>query len=112
MDIWGKPAGRIETQKLDHVSAYLMDAADLEFPDASFDLALCGLVGWDYCYDFVLDKFIGPDTRMREIYRVLREGGRGWHPLCQIRVVLFCHQVTRRSHPPDPGTCSTSQWIL
>jgi SAM-dependent methyltransferase len=53
-----------------------MDAADLEFPDASFDLALCGFMGWDYCYDFGLDRFTGPDTRMREIYRVLREGGR------------------------------------
>jgi SAM-dependent methyltransferase len=53
-----------------------MNAEDLDFPDGSFDLALCGFMGWDYCYDFVLDEFTGPDTRMQEICRVLRDGGR------------------------------------
>jgi len=53
-----------------------MNAEKLDFPDRSFDLALCGFVGWDYCYDFVLGAFTGPDTRLREIYRVLRDGGR------------------------------------
>lgn len=53
-----------------------MNAEDIDFPDGSFDLALCGFVGWDYCYDFVLGQFTGPDTRMQEIRRVLRDGGR------------------------------------
>jgi SAM-dependent methyltransferase len=53
-----------------------MNAEDLDFPDGSFDLALCGFMGWDYCYDFGLGKFVGPDTRMQEIRRVLRDGGR------------------------------------
>jgi SAM-dependent methyltransferase len=53
-----------------------MNAENLDFPDGSFDLALCGFVGWDYCYDFVLGEFTAPDTRMQEIWRVLRDGGR------------------------------------
>jgi SAM-dependent methyltransferase len=53
-----------------------MNAEDLDFPDGSFDLALCGFMGWDYCYDFVLGEFTGSDTRMQEIHRVLRDGGR------------------------------------
>ena len=67
---------RIESQKLDNVSALLMNAEEMDFPDGSFDLALCGFMGWDYCYDFVLGEFTGPDTRMQEIHRVLRCGGR------------------------------------
>ena len=53
-----------------------MNAEQMDFPDGWFDLALCGFVGWAYCYDFVLGEFVGPDTRMQELHRVLREGGR------------------------------------
>ena len=52
-----------------------MNAENLGFEDDSFDIALCGFVGWDYCYDFIICDFTGPDTRSREIWRVLREGG-------------------------------------
>lgn len=72
----GVTVSRIETQNMDTVSAFLMNAEDLDFPGGSFDLALCGFMGWDYCYDFVLGEFTGPDTRMQEIRRVLRDGGR------------------------------------
>jgi len=47
-------------------------------PDSSFDLALCGFMGWYYCFDFVLGQFKKADARMREIWRVLRAGGRVW----------------------------------
>jgi len=53
-----------------------MNAENLDFKDGSFDLALCGFMGWDYCYDFVRGESTGPDTRMQEIRRVLRGGGR------------------------------------
>ena len=54
----------------------LMNADDLGFPDRSFDYVLCGFIGWDYCFDFICNEFTGPDSRGREIYRVLRNGGR------------------------------------
>ena len=72
----GITLSRIESENLDNVSAFLMNVEQLDFPDGSFDLALCGFMGWDYCYDFHLGEFTGPDTRLREIYRVLRDGGR------------------------------------
>jgi len=46
------------------------------FRENSFDVALCGFVGWDHCFDFVLDRFTGPDTRLKEMARVLNSGGR------------------------------------
>ena len=72
----GVTLSRIESENLDNISAFLMNAEDLDFPDGSFDLALCGFMGWDYCYDFILGEFTGSDTRMQEIHRVLRDGGR------------------------------------
>lgn len=66
----------IEKQKLNNAHVSLMNAENLGFQEGSFDFVLGGFVGWDYCYDFILNKFIGPDTRMEEIFRVLREGGR------------------------------------
>lgn len=72
----GITLSRIEREKLEDVSAFLMNAERMDFPDRSFDLALCGFMGWDYCYDFVLGQSTGSDTRLREIYRVLRDGAR------------------------------------
>ena len=53
-----------------------MDAANLGFANGLFDRVLCGFVGWDNCFDFVRQEFIGPDLRLAEISRVLRAGGR------------------------------------
>ena len=55
-----------------------MNADNLGFQDGSFDSVLCGFVGWDYCFDFALGKFTGPDPRVKEISRVLRDDGRVW----------------------------------
>lgn len=65
----------IEKQQLDNANVAQMNADHLGFSEYSFNYVLCGFVGWDYCYDFLRNKFTGPDPRMREIYRVLRDGG-------------------------------------
>jgi ubiquinone/menaquinone biosynthesis C-methylase UbiE len=52
------------------------NAKRLGFRTASFDIAICGFVGWYDCYDFARGEFTQPDTKTREIWRVLREGGR------------------------------------
>ncbi len=33
-------------------------------------------MGWDNCFDFVHFKFTQPDTKAKEIWRVLRQGGK------------------------------------
>ena len=61
---------------LNHVLFAQMDAAKLGFANRTFDRVLCGNLGWDYCFDFWMMEFIGPDTRLAEISRVLKPGGR------------------------------------
>jgi len=53
-----------------------MNAQNLGFHSGSFDIALCGFMGWDDCFDFVNLKFTRPDTKALEIWRVLRSGGK------------------------------------
>lgn len=52
------------------------NARNLGFLAGSFDIALCGFMGWDDCFDFVQFKFTQPDIKAKEIWRVLREGGK------------------------------------
>jgi ubiquinone/menaquinone biosynthesis C-methylase UbiE len=51
------------------------NARNMGFPTASFDIALCGFMGWDDCFDFVHLEFTQPDTKASEFWRVLRDGG-------------------------------------
>jgi SAM-dependent methyltransferase len=53
-----------------------MNARQLGFPADTFDLALCGFMGWDDCFDFKTDTFTRPATKAPEILRVLKPGGR------------------------------------
>jgi SAM-dependent methyltransferase len=52
------------------------NARHIGFPTGFFDLALCGFMGWDDCFDFVHNQFIRPDKKAPEIYRVLKESGK------------------------------------
>jgi SAM-dependent methyltransferase len=71
----GEAFSWIEKHALDNVHVLQMNAENMGFLSGSFDFALCGFMGWDYCFDFTLGEFTGPDTRMKEISRVLRDGG-------------------------------------
>jgi len=53
-----------------------MNARNLGFRTGSFDLAICGFMGWDDCFDFTRMEFTRADTKGKEILRVLRDGGR------------------------------------
>jgi SAM-dependent methyltransferase len=72
----GEACSWIEKQELDNAAALHMNAENMGFPSGSFDLALCGFIGWDDCFDFGRGEFTGPDPRTGEIWRVLRAGGR------------------------------------
>jgi SAM-dependent methyltransferase len=52
------------------------NARNLGFSDGVFDIALCGFMGWDDCFDFIHLEFTQPDTKAQEIRRVLRDGGK------------------------------------
>ncbi|MCX6099739.1 MAG: class I SAM-dependent methyltransferase [Candidatus Bipolaricaulota bacterium] len=53
-----------------------MDARAMDFGDASFDGVVAGLVGLDEDYDFDAGKPIDGAPMIREIFRVLKPGGR------------------------------------
>jgi SAM-dependent methyltransferase len=55
-----------------------MNAESMGLQDSSFDVVLCGFMGWNYCFDFARGEFKQADARMKEIWRVLRAGGRVW----------------------------------
>ena len=61
---------------MENVAVLFTNARNLGFPAGSFDIALCGFMGWGDCFDFVQFKFTQPDTKAKEIWRVLREGGK------------------------------------
>jgi ubiquinone/menaquinone biosynthesis C-methylase UbiE len=52
------------------------NAKTLGFRSGAFDIAICGFMGWSDCFDFAQGKFTQPDTKAKEIWRVLKDGGR------------------------------------
>jgi ubiquinone/menaquinone biosynthesis C-methylase UbiE len=66
----------IQEFNLKHVTFAQMDVERLGFESNTFDRVLCGNLGWDYCFDFWNMEFTGPDTRLAEISRVLKPGGK------------------------------------
>ena len=56
------------------------NAKNQGFATGTFDIALCGFMAWDDCFDFDSMEFTQPDTKAKEIWRVLRSGG--WFVSC------------------------------
>jgi SAM-dependent methyltransferase len=61
---------------LKNAAVMFTNARNLGFPSGTFDIALCGFMGWDDCFDFARNEFTQPDRKAPEIRRVLRDGGR------------------------------------
>jgi len=53
-----------------------MNANHLAFGASTFDIALSGFMGWYDCFDFVNFRFTQPETKAKEIRRVLKDGGK------------------------------------
>ncbi len=47
----------IHKRRLGNMALAQMDVANLGFMNGLFDRALCGFVGWDYCFDFFKMEF-------------------------------------------------------
>lgn len=52
------------------------NAKNQGFAAETFDIALCGFMAWDDCFDFDRMQFTQPDTKAKEIWRVLHAGGK------------------------------------
>jgi ubiquinone/menaquinone biosynthesis C-methylase UbiE len=53
-----------------------MNANNLGFKTGSFDIVTCGFMGWYDCFDFTQEEFTQPSMKAKEIWRVLRDGGK------------------------------------
>jgi SAM-dependent methyltransferase len=53
-----------------------MNAENLGFQTGTFDIAICGFMGWYDCFDFDNFKFTRQDKKAPEIYRALRSSGK------------------------------------
>ena len=60
---------------MENASVAFINAKNLAFKHVCFDIAICGFMGWDDCFDFNLNQFIEPDTKIKEIWRTLNDGG-------------------------------------
>ncbi len=59
-----------------NISVLYSDVENLGLRTGSFDMAISGFLGWNDCFDFTKGEFISPDTKMKEIWRVLKKEGR------------------------------------
>jgi ubiquinone/menaquinone biosynthesis C-methylase UbiE len=66
----------MERQNQTHVQVVYMNAENLGFRTDSFDVALCGFMGWYDCFDFDKLEFTHQDKKAPEIWRVLKPGAR------------------------------------
>ena len=48
----------------------------MAFRSGTFDVAICGFMGWYDCFDFDRQDFTQPDSKAPEVRRILRDGGR------------------------------------
>jgi SAM-dependent methyltransferase len=71
-------AAAIEERGFDpaRVRVVRMDARDMDFEDASFDVVLSGFVGWADVFDFERCEYVARDKKIEQISRVLKGGGR------------------------------------
>jgi ubiquinone/menaquinone biosynthesis C-methylase UbiE len=77
-----------------------MNAKNLSFQHNYFDIAICGFMGWDDCFDFNLNQFKKTDTKIKEIFRALKDGGR--FMCCSWEVqedVQWMEEAVIRHHP-------------
>jgi ubiquinone/menaquinone biosynthesis C-methylase UbiE len=60
---------------IENAKFQVMDATTLKFESNSFDNILCGFIGFSGDFDFESNRFIGKNSKMKEIVRVLKTGG-------------------------------------
>jgi SAM-dependent methyltransferase len=72
----------IARRRIASATALPMDAACMAFRDQSFDVVLCGFVGWCGIFDFERCEYVERDRILEEMTRVAAAGGQiaisGW----------------------------------
>lgn len=76
------------------------NAEKLGFRSGCFERVICGFMGWDDCFDFSTGAFTHQETKAREIWRVLKEGG--WFVVCSWEIqegVTWMEEAVLRHYP-------------
>jgi ubiquinone/menaquinone biosynthesis C-methylase UbiE len=60
---------------IENAEFQIMDATNLKFENSSFENILCGFIGFSDTFDFKNNRFINKNAKMKEIFRVLKQGG-------------------------------------
>jgi len=66
----------IKKAAISNFSLDRMNVKDLTYKDNSFDYVLCGFIGFDDVYDFINDKYRSSNEKMKQIFRVMKQGAK------------------------------------
>ncbi|MFX1251672.1 MAG: class I SAM-dependent methyltransferase [Promethearchaeota archaeon] len=79
IDLWediSTVKAEIQTLGLANASAQIMDANEMTFAENSFDYILSGFMGFSDVFDFQAHKYRKDNTKLSEMLRVLKKGGK------------------------------------
>ncbi|MHA1243923.1 MAG: SAM-dependent methyltransferase [Candidatus Heimdallarchaeota archaeon] len=71
-----KAAESINNEGINNVVLECANIRDVKYPDNTFDNIVCGFIGFSDEFDFDNHQYFKTNTKMEQIYRILKKGGK------------------------------------